>query len=170
MKNIGSVVKHKVIDEALMEPDMIVDKYYKALYSGDLKIVKNIMTQKSYIMVLESFGLKLSLEDSSFKAELEKVEDDASSLKKVEKALSDDLKSYNSSPVIEISKVESNGSARKTVYYTEDGKRKRLHFSKEVSGWKINYYAGRPIPQSYISSIKKWFTSILPSFKYLRTR
>jgi len=135
---------------------MIVDKYYKALYSGNLGVVKNIMTQKSYLMVLESFGLKLALENVSFKAELEKIENEASSLKKVEKALSEDLRSYNFSPAIEILKVELNGPARKTVYYTEDGKRKSLHFSNEDSGWKINYYAGRPIPQGYISSIKKW--------------
>ncbi len=160
-------MKHKITDEVLMEPDMIVDRYYKALYSGDLKIVKNIMTQKSYIMMLESFGLKLSLKDPFFKAELKKIEEEASSLEKVEKALSDDLRLCKLSPTINISEVEPNSSTRKTVYYTEDGKKKNLYFSKEDSGWKINYYAGRPVPQSCFSSIKNWIVSILPSFKTL---
>jgi len=158
-------MQDKVADEVLMEPEMIVYRYYKALYSGDLEFVKSIMTPKSYSMMLESFGLKLSFKDPFFKAELEKVEEEASSLKKVEKALSDDLRSRNVSPEIDILEVEANGSIRKTVYYTEDEKRKNLYFSKEDSGWKINYYAGRPIPQSHFTSIKKWFISILPSFK-----
>jgi len=160
-------MEHKITDEDLIEPDMIVFKYYKALYNGNLEIVKNILTPKSYIMMLESFGLKLSFEDPSFKSELEKVEEKASSLMQVEKALSDDLISRNLSPKIDILEVESNGSERITVYYTEDGKRKNLYFSKEDSGWKINYYAGRPIPQNSYTTIKKWLISILPPFKLL---
>jgi hypothetical protein len=140
------------------EPSEIVSQYYHALYSGDLTKVKDLMTEKSYLMTLESFGLRLSFRDAEFKSLLEEIEDNQSSLQKVEALLS-------KAPKIEITKTEANGLERKTVHYTEDGKAKRLYFSKENSDWKINYYAGRPVPQSYFSSIKNWIISILPSFK-----
>ena len=161
--------EHKtVMSERFQEPDSLVDTYYKALYTGDLKQVKHIMTQKSYIMILESFGLKLSMKDPSFKAALAQAGEDAFSLKQVEKALSNDLKSRDLSPAIKILGVELNGQERQTVYYTVDNKNKRLYFSKENDGWKINYFAGRPVSpmrESYISKIKKKIISLLPSFK-----
>jgi len=139
-----------------------VKHYYTSLYSGDLQSVKDIMTERSYIMVLESYGLKLSLEDPTFKIQLAKIEDDESSLLAVEKKLSAELASRNESPQINILEVHPNGTERQTVEYTEDGKAKKLHFSKANGHWKINYYAGRPVPQSYFSSIKNWIVSILP--------
>ena len=33
----------------------------------------------------------------------------------------------------------------KPLNYTEDEKEKKLYFSKEEDGWKINYYAGRKV-------------------------
>ena len=122
-----------------------MDKYYKALYGGDLHCVKDLMTWKSYAMMLESFGLRLSLRDSSFKRQLEKIEEDVSSLREVEQKLSSELLLRNRSPQINIQQVEPNGSGRKTVSYEEDGKAKKLYFSKEDDHWLIDYYAGRPI-------------------------
>jgi len=146
------------MSEVFLTPDLLVDKYYTALYTGDLTYVKSIMTQKSYLMMLDAFGLKLALEDPSFKAELEAAGTEVSSLNKVEDLLSSDLRSRKLSPQIEIIELESNGAQRVTVYYKEDGKSKRLYFSKEKEGWKINYFAGRPITpvsESYFSKIKK---------------
>ena len=145
-----------------------VKHYYTSLYSGDLQSVKDIMTERSYIMVLESYGLKLSLEDPAFKIQLAKIEEDESSLFAVEKKLSLELVSRNKLPQINIIQVHPNGTERQTVEYTEDGKPKKLHFSKANGHWLIDYYAGRPIPpvtESYFSSMKKWLMSILPSFK-----
>ncbi|WP_415406003.1 hypothetical protein ACLHDG_09555 [Sulfurovum sp. CS9] len=147
------------------EPSEIISKYYHALYNGDLSAVKDLMTEKSYIMTLESFGLRLSFRDGEFKSLLKEIEDSPESLEKVEALLSQEIISRNKAPKIKISKCEPNGSERETVYYTEDGKVKKLYFSKENGGWKINYYAGRPLPQSYFSIIKNWTISILPSFK-----
>jgi len=142
----------------------MVEHYYTSLYSGDLKSVKEIMTEKSYIMVLESFGLKLSLEDPAFRIQLDKIEEDENALKSVEEKLSIDLKSRKKSPQIHIVDFIENGTERHTVDYTEDGKKKKLHFSKEEGDWKINYYAGRPVlavSESYYASIKKWILSKL---------
>ena len=144
-------------------PSEIVDQYYHALYSGNLNTVKELMTEQSYMMTLESFGSRLSLSDEAFRSLLEEIEDDPSSLEKVEVLLSEEIISRNKSPMINIMKSEPNGPDRETVHFTEDGKEKKLYFSKEKSGWKINYYAGRPIPQSFFSSVKKWILSFLPS-------
>lgn len=147
------------------EPGEIVTRYYQALYSGDLNSVKELMTEESYLMTLESFGSRLSFRDGAFKSLLEKIEEDPKSLEKVEVLLSEDLVARNKAPEIKIIKCEPNGSQRETVHYTEDGKEKKLYFSKEKSNWKINYFAGRRIPQSFFSSIKNWVLSLLPSFK-----
>lgn len=149
----------------MIQPDKVLVKYYKALYGGDFKTVKSLMTHKSYLMMIESFGLELSLKNPSFGLELKRIEENPGSLKKVEETLSGEIKSYQLSPVIDILRIEQNGSSRKTIYYTEDNNRKNLYFSKEGKSWKINYYAGRPVSQSYFSSIKNWMLSILPSFK-----
>lgn len=127
------------------EPSEIVSQYYHALYSGDLTTVKDLMTEKSYMMTLESFGLRLSFRDAKFKSLLKEIEDNQTSLEKVEALLSEELISRNKAPKIEIIKSEPNGSERETVHYTEDEKVKRLYFSKEESAWKINYYAGRKV-------------------------
>lgn len=151
-----------------IEPSKIVSKYYHALYSGDLSTVKDLMVEKSYIMTLESFGLRISFTDAAFKVELKKIEDNKDSLQKVEKILSRELVSKNKTPKIEIIKTEMNGKERQTVNYTEDGEVKKLYFSKENGHWLIDYYAGCPVspaPQSYFSTIKNWIISILPSFK-----
>ena len=149
----------------MMQPEKVVVEYYKALYGGDLETVKSLMTHKSYLMMIESFGLKLSLKNPSFNLELKKIEENTASLKKVEGTLSGEIKSYQLSPVINILRTERNGSSRKTVYYTEDNNRKNLYFSKEKNSWKINYYAGRPSPENYFALMKNWMISIFPSFK-----
>lgn len=131
--------------EAMLEPAEIIALYYKALYSGDLASVKALMTEKSYLMTLETFGLRVALKDDVFKARLKEIGDDPSALAEVEKKLSSDLVSRKRSPAIEIISVSENGENRQTVEYTEDGKNKKLYFSKEENGWKINYYAGRKV-------------------------
>ena len=127
------------------EPSEIVSQYYHALYSGDLTTVKALMVGKSYLMTLESFGLRLSFKDKEFKSLLAEIEENPASMLKVEALLSKELISRDKRPKIQIIKSEANGSRRKTVHYTEDGKVKKLYFSKEESGWKIDYYAGRKV-------------------------
>jgi len=131
--------------KANLEPAEIIALYYASLYKGDLSAVKSLMTQESYIMTLETFGLRLALRDPDFKAKLKKIEDDPAILAEVEKKLSSELLSRNLSPEIEIVSESKNGDKRETVEYTEDGKSKKLYFSKEEEGWKINYYAGRKV-------------------------
>ena len=146
----------------------IVEHYYTSLYSGDLQSVKEIMTERSYVMMLESFGLKLALEDPAFKMQLANIGEDENFLREVEKKLSAELASRNRSPEINILQVDPNGTERQTVEYTEDKKAKKLYFSKEDGLWLIDYFAGRPVPtvpESYYASTKKWFIALLPSFK-----
>ena len=125
------------------EPCDLVLSYYHLLYSGDLAKLSEIMTQSSYFITLESFGLSLAIRDAAFKDLLEKIKDDVSSLKQAEYMLSEDLAARQLSPKIEIVATEDNGINRKTVNYLEDGAKKQLHFSKENKEWKINYFAGR---------------------------
>ena len=129
----------------MLEPAESTAKYYKALYSGDLASAKVLMTEESYIMTLETFGLRLALRDSEFKSKLKEIGDDPAALAEVEKRLSFDLVSRERSPVIMIVSASPNGENRQTVEYTEDGKNKKLYFSKEEDGWKIDYYAGRKV-------------------------
>ena len=128
-----------------LDPKDIIDLYYNALYSGDLPFVKGLMTAESYHMTLETFGLRLSLGDPAFKLQLKQIDENSVALAEVERILSDELVSRNKSPKIEINNIIINGANRQTVEYTEDGKFKRLYFSKEKDGWKINYYAGRKV-------------------------
>lgn len=130
---------------AALEPKEMVTLFYTALYNGDLHFLKSLMTEKSYYMTLETFGLRLSLNHPEFKAMLKDIEDDSTSLAKVERLLSEELQSRNISPHIKITKVVENGNTRKTVEYTEDEKIKKLYFSQEDNRWKINYFAGRKI-------------------------
>ena len=46
---------------AMLDPSDILNLYYTSLYSGDLCTVKELMTDESYIMTLETFGLRLAL-------------------------------------------------------------------------------------------------------------
>ncbi len=151
-----------------LQPEETVSRYYKALYSGDLKSVKDLMTEESYYMTLEPFGMGLSFKDPAFKTVWDQIEESQDALHEVEQKISAELLSRNLSPQIDIKRVEPNGSERKTVYYERDGKKKRMHFSQKDGNWLINYFAGRPIPpvpDSYFSSIKQWIMSIFPSFK-----
>jgi hypothetical protein len=123
----------------------VVSLYYDALYSGDLGIVRELMTEKSYFMTLETFGLRLAFRDAEFKEQLGKIEEDSASLVVVESRLSADLATRKPSPQIKIISSSWNGHERQTVEYTEEDKMKKLYLSKEESGWKINYYAGRKV-------------------------
>jgi hypothetical protein len=134
-----------MFDGGKLEPSTIVTLYYKALYSGDLGTVKELMTKESYMMTLQTFGLRLALHDATFKQQLKKCEEDPDVLTEVEYILSGELSSRKLSPAIEIRSTENNGNQRQSVEYTEDGKSKKLYFSKEDDGWKINYYAGRKV-------------------------
>ena len=84
------------------------------------------MTKQSYIMMLESLGVKRAFKDSVFKQSLENMEEDVASLQLVEAELSKELLSRNLSPKISIENIEPNGFERQTVHYTEDGKTKNL--------------------------------------------
>ncbi len=151
-----------------LQPEEIVNRYYQALYSGDLTSVKELMIEESYYMTLEPFGMGLSFKDPEFKTVWDQIEESQDALQEVEQKISVELLSRNLSPQIDIKRVEPNGSERITVHYERDGKKKRMHFSQEDGHWLINYFAGRPIPpvpESYFSRIKKWIISILPSFK-----
>lgn len=128
-----------------LQPEEIVNRYYEALKSGNIDKVKSLMTKESYFMALDSLGLKLAFKDTTFKHSLEAIEDDENALRYVEEALSKDLPSRHLSSEINIENSEPNGTQRVTVNYTEDGKAKKLYFSKEDDGWKINYYAGRKV-------------------------
>ena len=130
---------------SLLEPSDILALYYTSLYSGDLSTVKELMTEESYIMTLETFGLRLALRDQGFKSQLKKIKEDEDALREVENKLSFDLITRKISPEIDIKSVSWNGEKRQTIDYTEDGKMKKLYFSKEKNGWKINYYAGRKV-------------------------
>ena len=155
-------------DDECLQPEEIVGKYYHALYCGDLESVKEMMTEESYHMTLEPFGIKLSFKDPTFKTLWDTIEENKDSLDEVEKKISEELLSRNLSPQIEIKQIEPNGSQRTTVHYEEDGKNKKLYFSKKDDQWRIDYFAGRtipPLPESYFSSVKNWIKSLIPSFK-----
>ncbi len=129
----------------MLEPSDILALYYTSLYSGDLSMVKELMTKESYIMTIETFALRLALRDQEFKSQLKKIENDEDALEEVENRLSYDLIDRRNAPKIDIKSVSMNGKNRQTIDYTEDGKVKKLYFSKENDGWKINYYAGRKV-------------------------
>ena len=157
-----------VSEDDCLQPEEIVSKYYQALYGGDLKSVKDLMTEESYYMTLEPFGMGLAFRDPAFKMKWVKIEESSDALHEVEQKISAELLSLNLSHQIDIKQVVPNGPERKTVHYEEDGKKKKLYFSKENGHWLINYFAGCPVspePESYFSSLKQWIMSILPSFK-----
>jgi hypothetical protein len=135
----------RIMPYSMLDTSDILNLYYTSLYSGDLTAVKELMTPESFIMTLETFGLRLALRDPEFKAQLKKIDEDADVLAEVENKLSFELISRKLSPKIEIKSTSWNGTKRQTIEYTEDEKIKKLYFSKEEDGWKINYYAGRKV-------------------------
>ena len=154
--------------ETSLQPEEIVSKYYQSFYSnGDLESVKNLMTEESYLMALEPFGMALAFKDPEFKIKWDQIKESREALNEVEKKISAELLSKNLSHQIDIKQVEANGSERKIVYYEENSKEKRLYFSKKDAQWRIDYFAGcpvSPVPESYFSSMKKWVLAKLPVF------
>ena len=152
-----------------LQPEEIVSKYYQSFYSnGDLKSVKNLMTEESYFMALEPFGMGLAFRDPEFKMKWDQIKESKDALNEVEQKISAELLSKKMSHQINIKQIVPNGSERKIVYYEEDGKKKKLYFSKKDGPWRIDYFAGcpvSPVSESYFSLMKKWLISILPSFK-----
>ena len=137
--------ENRLVPYVMLEPSDILNLYYASLYSGDLCTVKELMTEESYYMTLETFGLRLALRDPEFKAQLKNIKENEGALAEVENKLSLELISRKLTPVIDIKSTSMNGTERQTIEYTEDGKMKKLYFSKEKDGWKINYYAGRKV-------------------------
>jgi len=126
-----------------VSPIELVRAYYDVLIEGDLFKLKNIMTLKSYHMSLQAFGLRLSFKDATFKSQLADIEENAVALKNVEEQLQKEKNVRNGPYSIVIQHVKENGSDRRIVEYTENEKAKKLYFSRETEGWRINYYAGR---------------------------
>jgi len=124
-------------------PIELVRAYYDVLTEGDFSKLKNLMTVKSYHMSLQAFGLRLSFKDAAFKSQLSDIEENAVALKSVEERLQKENNVNTASYSIVIQHVKENGTDRKIVEYTENGKAKKLYFSREPQGWRINYYAGR---------------------------
>lgn len=117
--------------------------YYHAIATGDLQSLKFLMTPRSYRMILEAFGLKLSFKDREFKKILSQIDENKEALLCVEKRLVKEGDFEKPFPALEIEAVKENGTDRKIVVFKEEGIRKKLYFSYESAGWKINYYAGR---------------------------
>ena len=126
-------------------PVELVRAYYDVLTEGDFTKLKNLMTLKSYYMSLQAFGLRLSFKDATFKSQLSDIEKNAVALKNVEERLHRENSVKVNAYSIIIQHVRENGTNRRIVEYTENGKVKEFYFSKESEGWRINYYAGREI-------------------------
>ena len=107
------MLNNKVVPSIMMEPDEILGLYYKALYSGDLSLVKRLMTPESYIMTLETFGLRLSFRDSEFKAQLKEIEDKI--LEVLSSSEGNILEDETAIKVLSSSKVLSNEISEKQV-------------------------------------------------------
>ena len=122
--------------------ELVID-YYDAYVKRDLSTLKKVMTARSYAMTLQALGLKLSFRDADFKSLLAKAEGDENALLHVEKRLMEEEAVVKKLPSIVIQTVADNGTKRKIVHYTENGKAKKLYFSQEDEAWKINYLAGR---------------------------
>ena len=137
------MIYKSVTQNQSVSPVEIVRAYYDVLTEGDVSKLKNLMTLKSYYMALHAFGLRLSFKDTTFKLQLAKIEESAIALKHVEERLHRENSVKIDAYSIVIQYVKENGTNRKTVEYTENGKVKKFYFSKEPEGWRINYYAGR---------------------------
>ena len=126
-----------------VSPEEIVKYYYHAIATGDLQSLKFLMTPKSYFMTLEAFALRLSFKDREFKLLLSQLSKSEEALLSVEKRLLKEGSFKKPFPAIKIETVKENGPERQIVVYREEGITKKLYFSYESTGWKINYYAGR---------------------------
>jgi hypothetical protein len=126
-----------------LKPEDIVKRYYISLFNGDVESLKEIMTERSYLMTLEALGLRRSFKDKAFKESLSHIEESKESLHFVESEISQILLDKRHLPALKILESKENGKDRKIVKYTEDDKIKKFYFSKENDLWKINYYAGR---------------------------
>ena len=124
-------------------PVELVRAYYDVLTEGEFSKLKNLMTVKSYHMSLHAFGLRLSFKDARFKSQLAEIDVSETALKNVEERLQKENTAGTASYSIVIQHVKENGTDRKIVEYTENKKSKKLYFSREPEGWRINYYAGR---------------------------
>lgn len=117
--------------------------YYDALSCGDLIKLSTLMTRESYLITLEALGFKRAFRDDEFKKLLKQMDDDESSLQKVESLISNDLADEKRRYVINVVSFESKGTDRITIIYTENGHPKKQYFSFSNEGWKIDYKAGR---------------------------
>ena len=107
-------------NEDCLQPEEIVSKYYQAFYSkGDLKSVKNLMTEESYLMALEPFGMGLAFKDPEFKMQWDQIKESRDALYEVEQKISAELLYRNLSHQIDIKEIVANGPEKKIVYYEE---------------------------------------------------
>ena len=131
-----------------MTVDAIVTEYYRALAHADLAMLKVLMVPTSYYMTLEAVGVRLAVKDLEFREVLKHIEESEKSLLSIEKQILKAGLLPKAMPVIAIKEIVKNGSERQTVLYEENGTVKKMYFSKEDDGWKINYYAGRKIDKN----------------------
>jgi hypothetical protein len=125
-------------------PEALVAMYYRALETGDMNALRNLMVPESYLMTLEAFGLKRSFTDPEFKALLQRIETDGAARFEVECIIARMLRRERKSPQIAHLRREPLGQDRCAVIYTEDDIPKKLSFSKQgTAGWRLDYYAGR---------------------------
>ncbi len=129
------------------QPYGLVVRYYEYVGSGDLGRLRGIMTEESYRMALSSFSLALTIRDSAFSDDYEASDTDPVALARVEARVSLELARSARHPLIEIKEIKPNGALRTTVHYLENGKSKKLYFSLENDGWRINYLAGRKVDE-----------------------
>jgi uncharacterized membrane protein len=99
-------------------------------------------------MTLEAVGVRLAFKDLEFREALKHIEESDKTLLSIEKRILEAGLIKKVMPVIAIKEIVKNGSERQTVLYEENGTVKKMYFSKEDDGWKINYYAGRKIDKN----------------------
>ena len=119
--------------------------YYESLGSADLKSLRSVMEDESYFTLLEMMSFKHVFHEPSFKSSLEAMQRDALALKKVEDAVSLDLKKRVQDSEIKILRLEHKCSHRITLHYTQNDKLKKMYFSSSEANWKIDSKAGRKL-------------------------
>ncbi|MEN8303176.1 MAG: hypothetical protein ABFQ64_03815 [Campylobacterota bacterium] len=119
--------------------------YYNSLESGDIGSLKTLMTEESYMITLDSLGFKRAFKDSHFKALLEDIGENKSSLIKIEEVISEELRNQAKKHNIDVVNTEENGAERFTLHYLEDKQPKKMYFSSASGEWKIDYMAGRKV-------------------------
>ncbi|MBL6973261.1 MAG: hypothetical protein ISR67_02620 [Sulfurimonas sp.] len=117
--------------------------YYDSLRSADLKSLRSVMEDESYFSLLEMMSFKHVFHDASFKVLLETMQSDALALKRVEDAVSSDLKKRVQGVKIKVRSLESKGSDRAALHYSENDNIKKMYFSYSEENWKIDSRAGR---------------------------